>query len=137
MIVADEVMLNEVKKEVDFMVSKALSKFPETPSSSSLFSEYYEATPTSSISSILLGIACRMDAMRATSSWSIAQVRQFSFTITLNRYTALLWALRHPTKRSKRLRPASRGASSDRPPEYLVPDCCGVQICLDTVYCAR
>ena len=137
MIVADEVMLNEVKKEVDFMVGNALSKFPETPSSSSLFSEYYEATQTSSISLILLGIACRMDATRATFSWSIAQVRQFSFTMTLNQYTALLWAPRHPTKRSRRLRPASRGASSDRPPEYLVPDCCGVQICLDTVYCAR
>lgn len=36
MIVADEVMLNEVKKEVDIMASNTLCKFPETPSSSSL-----------------------------------------------------------------------------------------------------
>ena len=46
MIVADEVMLNEVKKEVDIMASNALCKFPETPSSSSLRSEYYEAIQT-------------------------------------------------------------------------------------------
>ena len=40
MIVADEVMLNEVKREVDFMVSNAPSKFPETSSSAFLLSEY-------------------------------------------------------------------------------------------------
>ena len=137
MIVADDAMLNEVKKEVDFMVSNALSKFPETLSSSSLLSEYYKAIQTSSVSLILLGIACRMDATRATSSWSIAQVRPFSFTITLNRHTALLWAPLHTTKRSKRLRPASRGDSSCRPPDYLVPDRCGTQICLDTISRAR
>jgi len=83
-------MLNEVKKEVDFMVSNVLSKFPETLSSSSLLSEYYKATQTSSVSLTLLGIACQMDSMNATSLWSIAQVRPFSFTITLNRHTALV-----------------------------------------------
>jgi len=137
MIAADDVMFNEAKKEVDFMVSNALSKFPETLSSSFLLSEYYKATQTSSVSLILLGIGGRMEATRATSSWSIAQVGPFSFTITLNQHTALLWALQYTTKRSKRLRPASRGASSCFPPDYLVPDCCGMQICLDTIPRAR
>jgi hypothetical protein len=89
MLVADEIMLNEVKKEVDIMASDALFNFPETPSLTSLLSEYYEATQTSSISSILPGIACQMDATRVTYLWSIAQVRSISFTTTLDRYTAI------------------------------------------------
>jgi len=133
MIVADEVMLNEVKKEVDIMASNALCKFPETPRSSSLRSEYYEATQTSSISLIPPGIACQMDATKATSLWSIVQVSPFSLR---HRPESTYGHFMCSSTYCEAIKVAETYIStglSGHPPEYLVPDRRSVQICLDTV----